>query len=241
MTAPGEDSPDQGLLSKLRPEAARLLRVVHELSFARDLPTVIASARSAARDLTGADGVTFVIRESNSCYSADEDGIAPLWKGKRFPLESCISGWVMTHNVPAVIPDVYNDSRVSPDAYRKTFVKSLAMVPVRAPEPLAAIGAYWATEHHATDYEVEALVLLADSAALAFTNVQLYQELTGALARERQARIVAETATAAKDEFMALVAHELRSRCCEPCPRLMESRGRSTKARSMARSDSRED
>ena len=116
----------------------------------------------------------------------------------------------MNHNVPAVIPDVYSDPRVLHDAYRQTFVKSLAMVPVRAPEPLAAIGAYWATEHHATDYEIEALVLLADSVALALSNVQLYEELTGALARERQARIVAETATAAKDEFMALVAHELR-------------------------------
>ena len=194
----------------MRPEAARLLRVVHELSFARDLPTVMASALSAARDLTGAEGVTFVIRESQSCYYADEDGIALLWKGRRFPLDSCISGWVMTHNVPAVIPDVDSDSRVLHDAYRQTFVKSLAMVPVRAPEPLAAIGAYWATEHHATDYEIEALVLLADSVALALSNVQLYDELTGALARERQARIVAETATAAKDEFMALVAHELR-------------------------------
>ena len=194
----------------MRPEAARLLRVVHELSFARDLPTIMARALSAARDLTGADGVTFVIREATSCYYADEDAIASLWKGKRFPQEGCIAGWVMTHNVPAVIPDVYNDSRVSRDAYRPTFVASLAMVPVRAPEPPAAIGAYWATAHHPTDYEVEALVLLADSVGLALTNVQLYQELTGALARERQARIVAETATAAKDEFMALVAHELR-------------------------------
>ena len=197
----------------------------------------MASARSAARDLTGADGVTFVIRESNSCYYADEDAIAPLRKGKRFPLESCISGWVMTHNVPAVIPDVDKDSRVSHDAYRKTFVKSLVMVPVRAREPLAAIGAYWATEHHATDYEVEALVLLADSAGLALTNVQLYQELTGALARERQARIVAETATAAKDEFMALVAHELRQplHASLAALRLMETRV-SREARAQARS-----
>jgi hypothetical protein len=40
--------------------AARLLRVVNELAAARDLPAVIAIVRSAAGDLTDADGVTFV-------------------------------------------------------------------------------------------------------------------------------------------------------------------------------------
>ncbi len=54
------------------------------------------------------------------------------------------------------------------------------------------------------------MTLLADSAAPAFTNVQLYVDLAAALDREKQARITAEAATAAKDEFLALVAHELR-------------------------------
>jgi two-component system CheB/CheR fusion protein len=210
MLTKGDPVPERRFLAKLLPEAARLLRVVHELSFARDLETITTTARAAARDLTGADGVTFVIREPGWCYYADEDAIAPLWKGKRFPLDRCISGWVMTHDLPAVIPDIYADSRVPHEAYRSTFVRSLAMVPVRAPEPIAAIGAYWADTHHATDDEVGALILLADSAALALTNVQLYNELAAALDREKEARIEAEAATAAKDEFLALVAHELR-------------------------------
>ena len=33
------------------------------------------------------------------------------------------------------------------DAYRPTFVKSLVMTPVRLEDPVAAIGAYWATAH----------------------------------------------------------------------------------------------
>lgn len=201
---------ERQFLANLRPEAARLLRVVHELSFARDLRTITTIAGTAARDLTGADGVTFVLREANSCFYAEEDAVAPLWRGKRFPLDSCISGWVMTHNEPVVIPDVYADSRIPHDVYRPTFVRSLAMVPVRAPEPIAAIGAYWAEKHRATDDEIGAMILLADSAALALSNVQLYSELSAALDREKQARITAEAATAAKDEFVAVVAHELR-------------------------------
>jgi two-component system CheB/CheR fusion protein len=133
-----------------------------------------------------------------------------LWKGSRFPLEACISGWVMTQDLAVVIPDIYADARVPHDVYRPTFVKSLAMVPVRAPEPIAAIGAYWADEHQATEDELGAMTLLADSIALALRNVQLYDELSLALSREREARVAAEAAIASKDEFLTLVAHELR-------------------------------
>jgi two-component system CheB/CheR fusion protein len=202
--------PERQFLAKLPPDAARLLRVAHELSLARDLETVTAITCAAARDLTGADGVTFGLREAGGCYYAEEDAIAPLWKGKRFPLETCISGWVMTHNTPAVIPDVCADPRVPREVYETTFVKSLAMVPVRVPESVAAIGAYWSRPHRATDDQVGALTLLADSAALALTNAQLYNDLAAALDREKHARVRAEAATAAKDEFLALVAHELR-------------------------------
>jgi two-component system CheB/CheR fusion protein len=202
--------PERQFLAKLPADAARLLRIAHELSFARDLETITVTTRTAARDLTGADGVTFVLREPGGCFYADEDAIAPLWKGRRFPLDACIAGWVMTHNTPVVIPDIYADPRVPLEAYRPTFVKSVAIVPVRAPEPIAAIGAYWSRTHRATDDQVGAMTLLADSAALALTNVQLYGDLAAALDREKQARITAEAATAAKDEFLALVAHELR-------------------------------
>ncbi len=202
--------PERQFLAKLPPTAARLLRVAHDLSFARDLATVVVTARKAARELTGADGVTIVLRSGNECYYADEDAIAPLWKGRRFPLEACVSGWVMTQNLAAVIADIYADSRVPHEVYRPTFVKSLAMVPVRAPEAIAAIGAYWADHHHATEEEVGAMTLLADNIALALRNVELYDELSVALRREKDARRVAEAATGSKDEFLALVAHELR-------------------------------
>jgi two-component system CheB/CheR fusion protein len=202
--------PERQFLAKLPPTAARLLRVAHDLSFARDLATVVVTARKAARELTGADGVTIVLRSGNECYYADEDAIAPLWKGRRFPLEACVSGWVMTQNLAAVIADIYADSRVPHHVYRPTFVKSLAMVPVRAPEAIAAIGAYWAVHHEATEDEVGAMTLLADNIALALRNIELYDELSVALRREKDARRVAESATASKDEFLTLVAHELR-------------------------------
>ena len=120
-----------------------LTRVARDLSMAKDQESIIAVVRSAVRGLTGADGATFVLRDGGECHYIDEDAISPLWKGQRFPLTRCISGWVMLNRKSAVIEDIYADPRVPTDAYRKTFVKSLAMVPVNREAPVAAIGAYW--------------------------------------------------------------------------------------------------
>jgi GAF domain-containing protein len=116
----------------------QLVAVVQELSKARTLEDIQIIVRSAARRLTGADGATFVLRDGDKCFYADEDAIQPLWKGMRFPLEACISGWAMINGRAAVIEDIYADARIPADAYRPTFVKSLAMVPIRAAQPVGA-------------------------------------------------------------------------------------------------------
>jgi two-component system CheB/CheR fusion protein len=195
-----------------------LLTAVSDLSSARELSSVTAVVRVAARALTGADGVTFVLKEQDHCFYADEDAISPLWKGRRFPLRTCISGWVMRHRTPVAIRDIYQDDRIPHDAYRPTFVKSLLMVPVRSDDPVAAIGAYWADEHEATGAEQSTLEALARAASLALVNVQLWSDLMSALEREQQARVeaerartVAETASQLKDQFLSTVSHELRT------------------------------
>ena len=118
----------------------RLLRAMQELSLATQLAEVQRIVRTTARDLAGCDGATFVLRDGDQCYYADEDAIAPLWKGLRFPLEACISGWAMLNRQHVVIPDIYADPRIPHEAYRPTFVQSLVMTPVRTMAPVGAIG-----------------------------------------------------------------------------------------------------
>jgi signal transduction histidine kinase len=154
-----------------------LANAVQHLSLARSIEDVMAIVRTVARRLTGADGATFVLRDGNQCYYADEDAIGPLWKGSRFPVQTCISGWVMENKLSAVIPDIYKDDRIPHDSYRPTFVKSLVMVPIRKLNPLGAIGNYWATAHVPSPDHVKVLQALADITAVSIENIYVYNEL----------------------------------------------------------------
>lgn len=165
-----------------------LLQVVQDLSMAHDLPRVMEIVRHAARTLTGADGATFVLRDRDQCYYADEDAVEPLWKGSRFPMRACISGWVMMNRSPVIIEDIYADARIPIDAYRPTFVRSLAMVPIRAKDPVGAIGNYWARMYRPDPLQMKILQALADTTSVALENVQLYETLESRV-RERTAEL----------------------------------------------------
>lgn len=137
----------------------------------------MAVVRRSVRELLKADGTTFILRDGNQCFYADEDAIAPLWKGLRFPINTCIGGWVMEQRQSVAIEEIQGDERIPYEAYQQTFVKSLAMVPIRTLQPIGAIGAYWAKTYLATATEMRLLQAIADTTAVAMESVELYQAL----------------------------------------------------------------
>ena len=141
--------------------------VSDHLATAASLEQVSQILVHVARRLVAADGVTFVLREGDSCVYLEENAIGPLWRGLRFPLQSCISGWCMLHGQTAEVPDITKDPRIPHDVYAPTFVKSLVMTPVGIAPPIAAMGCYWSTltdPNPRTRRIVEALARCAGSA-----------------------------------------------------------------------------
>jgi PAS domain S-box-containing protein len=154
-----------------------LVAAGERMAGARSLEGIVDILRQTARAAVGADGIAVIIRDGDKCFYAVEDAIGPLWAGSRFPMVSCISGWAMVNGESAVIPDIAQDPRIPYELYRDTFVRSLIMVPIGSPEPIAALGAYWA-DIRAHDAETIAKVeALARSAAAAIENARLIASL----------------------------------------------------------------
>jgi GAF domain-containing protein len=150
-----------------------LSRASSRLAVVADFEELSRTTVQAARAIAGADGATFVVRDGDACFYLDEDAIAPLWKGQRFPIVDCISGWAMLEAEVTQVPDIRVDERIPQDAYRPTFVRSLVMVPIGTP-PTGAVGLYWREPGRSLDAAtVAAVERLAEAVAGALRRLDI--------------------------------------------------------------------
>lgn len=185
---------------RLWEESERLLASYSASTPPLDPGAAIDAICRAARNLMEADGACVILRENELVHYAREDTVAPLWAGQKFPIGNCISGWSILHRQRVIIEDIYDDERIPVEYYRQTFVRSLAMQPIAPQNPVGAIGVYWKRRHRATAGQLDLLRKLARVAAIVLENSRLREEVqkTGAGHGHR-------------DDFLATVAHELRS------------------------------
>lgn len=152
--------------------ASGLALACRRLATACSLEDMVAILRGTARAIAGSDGIAVVLREGDASFYAAEDAIEPLWRGRRFPLTSCISGHAMLDDATLVIPDIESDPRVPIALYRLTSMRSLVMVPIGSPEPVAALGAYWCASVIPDDATVRRLEAVARHAAAALARMR---------------------------------------------------------------------
>lgn len=151
--------------AKLASARARLLAVT-------SLDEMVSALNATGREIAGSDGIAVVLRSGGFCHYVAEDAIMPLWRGSRFRLEECISGWAMLNGRAAVVPDVWSVLRVPVAVYKSSSVRSLVMTPIGTPIPVAALGAYWCASVEPDDGTVRRLQALADMATEALTRLQ---------------------------------------------------------------------
>lgn len=187
-----------------------LATAIEKLAGVRTLDAVTDVVRLYARRIAGADGIAIILREGDSCHYVAEDSDSPLWAGQRFPAESCISGIAMIERQPVVIPDVMADPRVPHAAYASTFVRSMVMMPIGLPKPVAAVGAYWSETGTPSSTAVTLLQALARAASTALENGRLFgalEELNAVL----DARVAERTAELERSQEIVRQAQKMET------------------------------
>lgn len=196
-----------------------LIRVIQNLALVRNKEAVYPPVLRAARALTGADGAAFIMREEGQFHHCAEDTIAPVLRGSRQPAGTSPVGLVVKERRTVVIRDVRspgdNGHRGCVAAYGSTYVRGLALAPIRRDDPCGALALYWARPHRAVDHEQLLLETLADASAIAFEHAQAYEDLeTRVAARTAELKDAMSRALESdrlKSAFLATMSHELRT------------------------------
>src|SRR5262245_38821132 len=123
--------------------------------------------------------------------------------GLRIPVGKGVSGSIASNRTPLIVEDLSKEEVFDPVLQRKA--RSLIGAPLIVEDRLiGVIHAETIRARRFTEEDVRLLQMAADRVALAIEQARLYEV-------EQRARRDAEEASRMKDEFLALVSHELRS------------------------------
>lgn len=132
---------------------------------------VIAQLRASAREIAGADGIAIVRREGDEVVCLTENAVAPLWSGRRFPINTCVSRRPLIEGVPVVVHDLDHDVEVRERDNLPPFIKSIAVYPLGgAPLPMA-LGIHWYAANAVERMALDRIARLAAAAGRALVRI----------------------------------------------------------------------
>ena len=129
----------------------------------------------------------------------------------RVPVGKFNIGLIAQERAPHLTNDVSNDSRVGdPDWAQREGLTAFAGYPLVVGDRLIGVMALFAKHPLETD-TLNALAAIADTIVHGVERKRIEEEREALLAREHEARMSAETANNLKDDFLAMISHELRA------------------------------
>lgn len=154
-----------------------LLSVLSDVSHIKVYDDVTTTLKNATKKLINCDASSIILKDGDQCHYIDEDSAQPLWKGMKFPLDDCISGWAIKNESTAVVPDIYDDARVPSNLYKHTLIKSMLVSPLKNQHVHGAISVYWTVPHQPSPTEIHILETLANVSSLVFDYFILQSKL----------------------------------------------------------------
>jgi signal transduction histidine kinase len=196
-----------------RDAAEALAQVSAALAESLDPAVVVSRVAASVRNLLRCQGATVyrVEEPSGTLVLEGADGLGPEWSvGLRLPRDVGITGLGLRTGHPVASEDVMNDPAVVLDADVRTRLEAVsARAMMSAPllsrgRVIGAITVGDALGRRFTQRDLRYMKMFADMAAVALANAQQYRA-------EERLRAEAEASNRAKDEFLAMLGHELRN------------------------------
>lgn len=196
-----------------RDAAEALAQVSAALAESLDPAVVVSRVAASVRNLLRCQGATVyrVEEPSGRLVLEGADGLGPEWSaGLRLPKDVGITGLGLRTGHPVASEDVMNDPAVVLDADVRTRLEAVsARAMMSAPllprgRIIGAITVGDALGRRFTQRDLRYMKMFADMAAVALANAQQYRA-------EERLRAEAEASNRAKDEFLAMLGHELRN------------------------------
>jgi PAS domain S-box-containing protein len=170
-----------------------------------DLDDLLREMLARIRDLLATDYAAILLLEEDgqSLFVRATIGLEDAAMGLRVPLGRGVAGSIAASRAPLVVEDLSAVEVINPVLRQNA--RSLIGAPLIVEGRLiGVIHADTTQVKRFIEGDVRLLQLAADRVALAIEHARIYEV-------ERQARSQAEEANRMKDEFLALVSHELRS------------------------------
>jgi PAS domain S-box-containing protein len=187
-------------------ESIRRLQAVTDSTLGRfELEALLREMLGRVRELLEADfaAILLLAEDGRSLAVRAAIGAEEELMGLRVPIGEGIAGSIAAHRTPLIVEDMAAVNVVNPILRQRA--QSLIGAPLMVEGRLiGVIHADTIIARHFTDSDLSLLQLAADRIALAIEQTRLYEV-------EKLARRQAEESNRMKDEFLALVSHELRS------------------------------